>query len=186
MKVTRKPFRSARLAAFALVLLAVGADSESKSYDVSELKFDAPTTWKSVTPRSALSQLQFVVTRVKGDKEDAVMTVSAFPGGGGGTEANIKRWQSQFKDAEGNPAKVDSKTVKGKNVEATRVEVLGHYYPPPFLREMDRPDFFLLGAVIQTKETGYYFKMIGPERTVAGARDAFDKLLASIAAKEGK
>jgi hypothetical protein len=186
MKFTRKPYRSASLAAFALVLLAVGADSESKSYEVSELKFDAPAAWKSVAPRSRLTQLQLVVEKLKGDPDDAVLTVSALDGGGGGTEANIKRWESQFKDKDGNAAKAETKTVKAKNIEVTRVELLGHYYPPPFLNQPDREDYFLLGAIVQTKATGYYFKLLGPEKTVASARGAFDKLIGSISASEGK
>ena len=53
--------------------------------------------------------------------------VYAFPGGAGTVDANVKRWQSQFRDADGNPPKIESKTVKGKNVEVTRVETAGHY-----------------------------------------------------------
>jgi hypothetical protein len=181
MKLSSNPCRFAGLAAFSLVLLSLGADSEVKSYEVGEVKFEAPSAWKSVKPRSAIIQLQFVIPRVKGDPEDAVLTVAS---SGGGTEANVLRWRSQFKDADGNIANADTKSVKAKNVSVTRVEILGHYFPPRFLAEKDREDFFLLAGVVETKATGYYFKLLGPEKTVASAREAFDRLIASISATE--
>ena len=55
--------------------------------------------------------------------------VFAFPGGAGTVEANVQRWRSQFKDADGNPPRIESKVVKGKNVDVTRVETAGHYFP---------------------------------------------------------
>ena len=64
---------------------------------------------------------------VKGDEEPAELVVFAFPGGAGGVEANVKRWQSRVQGQDGNPPKIDTKVVKGKNVEVTRVEIAGHY-----------------------------------------------------------
>src|SRR5262249_21765974 len=125
----------------ALIVLIAGADAPTKTYEVGELVFQAPAAWKSVKPRSTMSQLQFVAEPVEGDKEQGVMPVSALRAGGGGVEANVKRWQSQFKDADGNPAKIESKTVKGKNVEVPRVEIAGHYFPPPFFGEPDKPNY---------------------------------------------
>lgn len=172
----------AGLVAIAVVAIGVGADAPLKSYDVSELAFQAPGQWKSVKPRSAMTQLQLVIASINEGEEPSVMSVSALRAGGGGVEANLKRWQMQFKDKDGNDAKVNSKTVKGKNVEITRVDIEGHYYPPSFLREPDRPSFRLLGAIVQTESTGYFFKLLGPQASVEAARPGFDQMLASIKA----
>ncbi len=185
MRFPTNVMRRAALGVTAVVLIGLGADTPPRTYEVGELVFQAPAAWKSVKPRSTMSQVQLVAEPVKDDKDQAVMTVSALRAGGGGVEANVKRWQSQFKDADGNPPKIDSKTVKGKNVEVIRVEIAGHYYPPPFFGEPDKPHYRLLGAIVQTDSTGYFFKLIGPDKTVAAARPAFDQLIASIKS-EGK
>lgn len=175
-------FLKASLGAVAVVVIALGADAPPKSYEVSELAFQAPAQWKSVKPRSAMSQLQLVIASVNEGEEPSVLTVSALKAGGGGVEANVKRWQMQFKDKDGNEPKLNSTKVKGKNIEITRVDIEGHYYPPPFLREPDRPNFRLLGAIVQTETTGYFIKLLGPQASVEAARPGFDQLLASIKA----
>lgn len=186
MNLSMNRFRRAGLGAFAILLIGLGADTPPKSHEVGELTFQTPGDWKSVKPRSNMTQLQLVVERVKADDADAVLTLSALGSGGGGVEANIKRWQTQFKDEEGKPAKLESKTVKGKNVEVTRAETAGHYYPPPFFNEPDKANYRLIGAIVQTGSTGYFFKLIGPEKTVVAARPAFDAMIASIKAAEEK
>ena len=50
---------------------------------------------------------------------------------------------------------------------------------------MNKPDFHLLGAIVQTPSTGYFLKMIGPEKTMAAAEADFDRLIASITVAEG-
>ena len=54
------------------------------------------------------------------------------PGGAGTVEANLERWQKLFKDKDGNPPKIESKKVKGKNVEVTRAETPAIIIPPQF------------------------------------------------------
>ncbi|MDR3632536.1 MAG: hypothetical protein P4L84_01800 [Isosphaeraceae bacterium] len=168
----------------ALLGLGVAADAPTQTVSVGQLSFEAPGSWKSVKPRSQMIQTQLTIAPAQGDEDPAEFTVSAFAGGGGGIDANIKRWQSQFKDAGGNEPKLDRKTVKGKNVDVVRAETAGHYYPPPFTRLPDKADYRLLGAIVQTDDAGYYLKLIGPEKTISAARPAFDKMLATIKAGE--
>ena len=52
--------------------------------------------------------------------EGAELVVTAFPGGAGSTDQNIKRWESAFKDADGKAPKAETKKVKGKNVDVLR------------------------------------------------------------------
>jgi hypothetical protein len=73
--------------------------------------------------------------------------------------------------------------VKGKNVDVTRVETSGRYVAPEFpgsSRTLDKPNFRLLGAIVLTDTTGYFLKMVGPEKTMMAARPAFDVLIGSI------
>ena len=120
------------MAAIGILALALGADEPKKTIEAGGLSFQAPDSWKSIPTRSTMRKAQLQVEAVQGDDFPALLVVYAFPGGAGTVEANVKRWQSQFKDADGNPPKIESKTVKGKNVEVTRVETSGHYKPSPF------------------------------------------------------
>ncbi len=108
--------------------------------------------------------------------------VYAFPGGVGSVKANIERWKSQFKDKDGNAPKVETTKVKGKNVEVTRAETAGHYYPARFpgRSEPDRDDARLLGAIVVTDQATYVIKMVGPDKTMTKIRPDFDELLTSI------
>lgn len=174
--------------AIAVVLTGLAADAPPQTVDAQGLTFQAPASWKSTKPRNpAMRRAQLTVEPAKGDEDPAELVVFAFPGGGGTAEANIKRWQGFFKDKEGNAPKAETKTVKGKNVDVIRVETAGRYVAPVFPGSQethDKPNYRLLGAIVQTEGTGFYLRMIGPDKTMVAAKPAFDELLASIKVDE--
>ncbi len=86
-----------------------------------------------------MRRAELKVEPIEGDDYPAELVVFAFPGGVGTVEANLERWKRQFKDKDGNPPKIESKKVKGKNVEVTRVETSGHYHPPSSLARRRSP-----------------------------------------------
>jgi hypothetical protein len=185
MQRMKRGFRCVGLGAIAVILggLGLGADAPTQTIDAGGLTFQVPTAWKSSTPSSPMRKAEIKVAPVEGDKEPAELVVFAFPGGAGTVDANIKRWQSQFKDADGNPPRIESKEVKGKNVDVTRVETAGHYFPMTFPgqpKQVDRPNYRLLGAIVQTGTTGYFLKMVGPDKTMQAIRPDFDQLISTI------
>jgi hypothetical protein len=191
MRLTKQAFGRVSLGAAAIVVgtigltLGLGADAPPQTIDAGGLTFQAPAAWKANPPSSPMRRAELKVPPVEGDKEPAELVVFAFPGGAGTVEANVQRWQSQFKDADGNPPRIESRTVKGKNVDVTRVETAGHYFPSQFPgrpKEPDRPNYRLLGAIVETPTTGYFIKMVGPDKTMQAGRDAFDQMIASMAA----
>jgi hypothetical protein len=160
-----------------------GADGPRQRIDAGGLTFEVPAAWKSNPPSSSMRRAELTIGPQGGDKEPAELVVFAFPGGAGTVEANVQRWRSQFKDADGNPPRIESKLVKGKNVDVTRVETAGHYFPSQFPgrpKEPDRPNYRLLGAIVQTQATGYFLKMVGPEETMQAVRGDFDQLIGSM------
>ncbi len=178
---------SFRLGAIAATLIAIGADAPPQTVDAGGMTFQAPASWKSSKPSSTMRRAQLKVDKAEGDPEPAELVVFAFPGVAGTVEDNVSRWQSQFKDKDGKPPKIETKTMKGKNVDVIRVETGGHYVAPEFpgsSKLMNKPDFHLLGAIVQTPSTGYYLKMIGPDKTMAAAEAGFDRLIASITVAE--
>ena len=167
----------------ALVGVAVAADETPQAIKAGALSFKAPADWKKETPKSSMRLSQMKIQPTKGDDEPAELVVTAFAGGGGGVEANIDRWEKGFLDADKNPPKAKVEKKKGINVDVTRVEVFGHYVAPVMPGQPgrnDKPNYRLLGAIVITPDNGYFFKLTGPDKTVAAASKAFDDLIESM------
>ncbi len=159
---------------------ALGADEPaSKTVSTSGIAFQVPESWKATQPTSSMRKSQLQVGPVEGDKDPAEMVLYVFGGGAGTVQANISRWQSQFKTADGQAPDVETKKVKGQNAEVTRVECAGTY-TDPFAKTGPQENYRLLGAIVQTDDAGYFFKLIGPDKTVKSAEPAFDAMLKSI------
>ncbi len=183
--MTTRLFRyaAAPAVAFAVLLLA-GADDATKPIKAGELAFEVPASWKVEQPRSQMRKAQLKVAPVEGDSEPAELVLFVFPNGAGTVEANIARWEQQFLGEDGKSAKAEVKKTKGKNVDATRVEVSGRYVAavtPGADEKNNKPEYRLLGAIVQTPDAGYFFKMVGPDKTMKAARAGFDAMVVSIA-----
>jgi hypothetical protein len=179
--------RSTRLGLTALMAAAVmglaGADDATQTIKAGELTFKAPAAWKKERPKSSMRQAQLRVEPVEGDKEPAELVLFAFPNGAGTVEANIERWESQFVGADGVTPKAKVEKKKGTNVEVTRVEIAGRFVAavsPGAAEKNNKPAQRLLGAIVQTPQAGYFFKMVGPDKTMTAARPAFDAMIATI------
>jgi hypothetical protein len=177
-------FASLGTAALAVAIMLPGADGPKQTIDAGGLTFEAPAAWKSdPPPAGGMRRAQLKVQPVDGDDYPAELVVFAFGGGAGSVEANVERWRNFFKDKDGNPPKAVTKKVKGKNVEMTRVETSGHYYPARFPNrpaEPDRPDARLLGAIVIGDGTSFFIRMVGPNKTMNKLSADFDELLGSV------
>jgi hypothetical protein len=170
-------------AAIAVGLLLLGADDATETITAKGISFAIPKTWKAGEPSSAMRLAQIKVGPEKGDDEPAELVLFAFPGGGGSVEANLARWKTQFEGKDGKPPEITTDKRKGKNVDVTFAETSGRYVAavkPGSPEKFDKTDWRLLGAIVQTDDTGYYFKLIGPEKTVKAAKPAFEAMIKSI------
>jgi hypothetical protein len=170
----------------AVALLSLGADEGKQTIDARGLTFEAPKSWKSSPPASSMRSAELKAEPLEGDDYPAELIVFAFPGGAGTAEANIQRWRSLFKDADGNPPRIETSKVKGKNVEVVRAETHGEYHPAQFPgrpAEPVRKDARLLGAIIMGDNASYYIRMVGPDKTMTKIRPEFDEMLKTIEIK---
>lgn len=174
--------RGAGIGVVGVALLALGADDAKQTVDAGGLTFQAPKSWKSTPPKSQMRRAQLTVEPMEGDDYPAELIVFAFPGGAGGVDANLKRWQGLFKDDNGDPPRMEKKTIQGKNVEVTRAETHGEYHPAQFggRPEPVRKNARLLGAIIITDDVGYFIRMVGPDKTMGKISPDFDEMLKSI------
>jgi hypothetical protein len=173
---------SSSFVGLAVSLLLCGADDAKQTVDAKGLTFEAPASWKSSPPSGMMRRAELKVQPIGGDDFPGELVVYAFPGGVGSVQANLDRWKSQFKDKNGNTPALETKKVKGKNVDVTRAETFGHYHPAQFpgRSEPDRADARLLGAIVVTDKVTYVIKMVGPDKTMTKIRPEFDALLATM------
>jgi hypothetical protein len=155
---------------------------KTQTIEAEGIAFEIPESWKSIQPKSAMRKAQIQIAASAGDKEGGDLSLYIFPGGAGGVDANVERWRGQFTDDEGDTPPVETARVKSKNAEVTRVEV-GGTFKDPFAPGGPKEGFRLLGAIVQNDERGYYFKLVGPDKTVKAAEKDFDAMIESIMLK---
>ena len=65
----------------------------------------------------------------------------------------------------------------------------GSYTAPSFgapQKSAPKDNYRLLAAIVMTPDTGYFLRMIGPDKTVKAASAEFDKLIGTIEVGKGK
>ncbi len=185
--------RTNLLVAAALVassLLSTSAVSaEDVFYEIAEGAYSMPVPagWTKKQPRVRIIEAEFEAKAAEGDELPGRATVM---GAGGSIEDNINRWCGQFIQPDGTStrekAKVRNTTSGGCDVVI--VDVTGTYEdkPGPFVpgKGVERPNYRMIAAIIQTKKAGNYFvKFYGPAKTVAMHEANFNKMIEGLKLK---
>lgn len=130
------------------------------------LTWTAPAQWQS-KPASGMRKATYVVA------EGAELAVTAFPGDVGGELANVNRWRGQLAVTpitEGElPGAVTRLTAGGLQIAV--VDILGG--------TPDKPAR-MLGAMVPNGGATWFFKLIGPDSTVAMAKPAYLEFLQTL------
>ena len=163
-------------------VLIVGAAAAQESAGtmvmLSGLSSRAPAEWKPVAASGQFRHAEFVLPRAAGDSRDAELIVFHFgPSGGGGAEANIARWKGMFQEPQ---SKTDEFTVAGAKV--TYVDLTGTYLMrtrsfDPSEKPQPQPETRMLAVVFENSGGPYYIRLVGPQKTVARHKNAFDQWL---------
>ena len=146
---------------------------------------EVPSGWIEQTPRSRMRKAQFSLPRASGDSEDGELTVFYFGmGQGGSTEANISRWIGQVSQPDGSSsrdkAKIRQSEVSGFRM--TLVDVSGTLRAsnmPGVPQRPARPGYRLLGAVLESSQGPWFFKLVGPEKTISRWAESFRQFIES-------
>jgi hypothetical protein len=148
------------------------------------LAWTPPASWQSVPPSSSMRRAQYRVPGVGGAADGECAVFYFGPGQGGDPLSNAQRWAGQFFDANGQPATSTLRT-RELTVGASKVlvvEAKGSYDPGPMMGGTGgpQPGWALLGAIAQGPDANWFFKLVGPEATVNGNREAFDGMIQSL------
>jgi hypothetical protein len=175
-------WRLAGLAALVLGLAAgapgTGADDKKGTIiEIDGLKSSTPAAWVEEKPSNTFRLKQFKLPRVGEDKEDALMLVISLGGTGGSVEDNLKRWKSQFTPPAGKSADEAAKveTLKVSGVTATYLDIQGTYTAPPFEKMPPKKDYRMLAVFWDSKTGPYFFRVVGPARTVEHYKKGFEE-----------
>jgi hypothetical protein len=142
------------------------------------ITWSAPSTWENAPNPNAMRIATYHVPEAQAGSEAA----EAFVARAGGTPAaNIDRWVGQF-TITGKDIRSDI-VVHGLKVHVVQVE--GTYVSGGMMTgtaPASHPEWALVGAVVETDGSPYFFKLTGPRAAVLRARPAFDAWIASIKA----
>ncbi len=150
------------------------------------LSFVPAGTWKAKAPGSTMRLAEFAIPRAEGDGADGELALFYFgTGQGGSVEANLERWFNQFHQPDGSTSKDRAKVDRRKagDLPVTVAEVSGRHVSKamaPGQRDYDEPGWRLYAAIVETAKGPFFFKAIGPEKTILGARPALEALVDSI------
>jgi hypothetical protein len=147
------------------------------------LRYKVPAGWIEEDRSSSMRVAQYKLPRTEPDTEDASLVLYYFGKDQGGTAAaNVERWASQIKQADGKtPSVTETSTTSGLKV--TTLNGFGTYVAetaPGSGEFLNKPGYGLRAAVIETPNGSYYLKLVGPEKTVTHWHDAFVAYLKSF------
>lgn len=172
------------LAGLILSVLALGAMAEDAParFKVSEFTFTRPAAWEWVdVSASPMRKAQLKIAGQEKDQSAEAVFYYFGEGGGGGTQANVDRWFSQFQEPKDKlKSKVEPVTIGKRKV--TYVQAEGTYMsgmPGGGQAPVPRPDSMLLGAILESNQGNVFVKMTGPAKLVKASQDTFKKMIRS-------
>jgi len=148
------------------------------SFKVGEFTFIRPVTWEWVEVTSPMRKAQLRIIE-PATKETADVIFFDFGPGAGGTQANVDRWLNQFEEPrEKLKPQITEVTVGGRKV--TYVQAQGSFKGgTPGGPAKTTPNFGLLGAIIEGKESSVFVKLTGPAVLAQKAVPEFKKMVES-------
>jgi hypothetical protein len=143
-----------------------------------------PAGWEAEKTTNRFRKYQFRLAGKDGKKSAAQLLVLDLGGSGGGTEANIKRWQGMFEAPDGKTIDEVTKVAKMKiaGVPVVYMDIHGTYlerFPPfdPNARITRRPNYRRLNIIFDSKNGPFFITVAGPAATIAQHKAEFDSWL---------
>lgn len=139
--------------------------------------WEAPAHWQPRRPSNEMRFAEYFISGPAGS-EPAELTVFYFgPGGGGGVEANLQRWASQLTGAR--PAEFGEREVN--DVRVYTVDAIGEYDAGMAMGGGGpRGDQRLLGAIAETDEGLFFFRLLGDQSIVSTELEGFEAFVMSF------
>ena len=152
-------------------------NEESSLVRIGNLVALVPGSWTSTKPSSSMRLMEFQV----GEKNSGA-SLAIFKNIGGTINNNLERWAGQFGyKLLDQDVKITTDNING--IDFHIISVLGTYTNTMAFRQKDsgpKKDYRLLGAIANTPDGLYYFKMIGPDNIIQNQIEEFSYFIQSL------
>lgn len=158
------------------------ASTHNMEQTTGQLIYTPAEGWIEEKPGSSMRKTQFRLPGQNGSG-DAELAVFVFPGSGGGVEANIDRWIGQFIQPDGNSSAEKANISKTQNngLSITNIYLTGTYLKGTMGGPVSElPDYAMLAAIIETDRDPWFFKAVGPQKTIDYWRSSFESFITTI------
>ena len=151
-------------------------ETTSNNTRIGNLWAIVPDTWTGIRPSSSMRLMEF---RLGVQADDATLTI--FKNIGGTIDNNLGRWSGQFgyslSDSEVN---IRAESINGMQVSI--ISIMGTYNNTMAFSNANQPktNYRLLGAIAETPDGLYYFKLIGPNIVINSRIDEFSNFIQSL------
>ncbi len=154
-----------------------------------KLDYTPPQGWVKQPISNPMRKDQYLLPGHDG-ADDGELTVFFFPDMDGIVAENVGRWLRQFEQPDGSStetvATTSSSTVNGLKV--TTVYATGIFLKPTSAMMNDSNvqrlnDYALMGAIVESREGPWFFKSVGPKKTLDHWKAGFESLVASVKAE---
>ena len=166
----------------ALIVLtgcAAGAAEAPANFKVSTFTFQRPAKWEWIVTASPMRKAQLKVSGADKTNAAEVVFYHFGPGNGGGVQANVDRWFTQFQEPREKLGAKSEETKIGKT-KVTFVRAEGTFLSGmPGGARTAQPGTALRGAILESKGGDVFVKMTGPAALVKSSEDDFRKLIES-------
>ena len=152
--------------------------AEGPTVATPSFRFELPANWRREQPSSGMRLAQAVVPGPAGPGELAVFHFGA--GRGGSVESNFDRWLGQLDQLAGSTPERGELSAAGFRI--SWIDARGTLLPSTMGSgpTTPQPGFRLLGAVVEGEGGPWFFKVTGPQTTLAAEREAFFDLLRGV------
>jgi len=146
------------------------------------LAAQVPGEW---TRKPGSNPMRLAEFTMPGPGGEVTLVVSRFAGGGGDAASNVNRWKTQFTRPDGGPVELANErtSVRG-SLTVTTVDIVGTNIAsvtPGSPERYHKPDSRLLGAIVEGAGDPFFFKVVGPAKTLDVWEPAFRSFADSIA-----
>lgn len=138
-----------------------------------------PKGWQTAPPKNKMRAAQWVIPPSEGSGAAGEVVVFYFgPGQGGGAKDNIERWKRRMTAADGSPVQGEVSQREVAGMKVTELIAFGTYaagMPMPGFKPEQRPDYGLVGVVLEGAEGNLFIRLTGPKPLVDAQLPSFQK-----------
>ena len=169
-------------ALLSLACPAVADDAKAAELKVAESTFKATAPWAAKAEPRRMSSGGFTIAGKDGAAGIEADFYHFGAGGGGGAEANIKRWQGQFQPGDdGSLPEPQKEEVKLGDKTAIFVTFKGTFLSGSVMdaKRTPMPGYVMTGVIIPSDAGDIFIKISGPEAAMTAAKEDIRKLVGS-------